>query len=84
MPLWSRPCLCCSLKDNARPTAIWPSWFCITSSDEARNCSRPPSLPPVTSLSFISTAMVLPEPAGKVYARTVRLVSEAEATACSG
>ncbi|MNL35956.1 hypothetical protein D3C87_1580190 [compost metagenome] len=66
LPFWSRPWVCCSLNDKARPTANWPSWFCIRSSDDERNCNRPPSVPPVISLSSISTATVLPAPAGKV------------------
>ncbi|MNT86995.1 hypothetical protein D3C72_2273560 [compost metagenome] len=66
LPFWSRPCRCCSLNDIARPTAIWPNCACIRSSDDERNCNRPPSLPPVTSPSASSTDTVLPEPAGTV------------------
>ena len=32
--------------------ASWPSWSCTASSDWLRKLSRPPSWPPVTSLSF--------------------------------
>ncbi|CFO32947.1 Uncharacterised protein [Bordetella pertussis] len=50
----------------ASPMASWPSWSCTASSDWLRKLSRPPSWPPVTSLSFISTWMVVPGPDGSV------------------